>query len=51
MAQEPISVDKKKPYSPPTLTEYGNVAKLTEEKEGSKADGRSGMLMVKGGDK
>ena len=51
MAQEQVPADKKKPYTSPTLTEYGNVAKLTEEKEGSKADGRSGMLMVKGGDK
>ena len=47
MAQEPIPADKKKPYTPPTLTEYGNVAKLTG-KAGTKSDGKSGMLMVQG---
>lgn len=47
MAQEPIPTGKKKPYRSPTLTEYGNVAKLTG-KTGTKADGKSGMLMVQG---
>lgn len=52
MAQEPIPTGKKKPYRAPTLTEYGNVAKLTT-KAGSKGDGASGMQMVQGapGDK
>jgi len=29
----------KKPYQPPQLTEYGNVAKLTQNTAGSGADG------------
>ncbi|MCX5723809.1 MAG: lasso RiPP family leader peptide-containing protein [Nitrospirae bacterium] len=51
MAQEQTQTGKKKPYRAPTLTEYGNVAKLTEHKQGSKPDGKSGMIMVQGSDK
>ncbi len=47
MAQEPIPTGKKKPYRSPILTEYGNVAKLTG-KDGTKMDGKSGMIMVQG---
>lgn len=36
--QEP----NRKPYSPPTLVEYGNIAKLTQFAVGSGADG--GMM-------
>ncbi|WP_447972600.1 lasso RiPP family leader peptide-containing protein [Nitrospira sp. Kam-Ns4a] len=35
---------KKKPYRPPTLIEYGSVAKLTEKKSGTKPDGKSGRF-------
>lgn len=45
MAKEQIPTGKKKPYRAPTLTEYGNVAKLTEDKAGSKPDGKSGKQM------
>lgn len=45
MTQQQGSAGKKKPYRSPTLTEYGNVAKLTETKGGSFADGMSGMVM------
>ena len=37
--------DRRRPYKPPTLTEYGSVAKLTQFfTNGSRADG-SGMRM------
>lgn len=43
--QEPESDDRraagsqKKPYAPPVVTEYGNVAKLTQGGNGSITDG------------
>jgi hypothetical protein len=37
----------KKPYSPPTLVEYGRISKLVG-KWGSLCDGNSGMLMGTG---
>ena len=43
MAQEPIPADKKKPYTPPTLTKYGNVADATA-KTGTQADGSGNMF-------
>ncbi len=46
MTQEQTPLGMKKPYVSPTLTEYGNVAKLTETKGGSNPDGMSGMVMV-----
>lgn len=46
MAQTQNQTGKKKPYRAPTLTEYGNVAKLTEDKDGSRADGKSGRMRV-----
>jgi len=36
----------KKPYAPPTLVEYGDIAKLTQgNPTGMFADGASGMFM------
>lgn len=46
MQQKDRPAGRKKPYSPPTMLEYGSVAKLTETKGGSRADGKSGMTMV-----
>jgi hypothetical protein len=37
----------KKPYSPPTLVEYGNIAKLTQgSPSGMFPDGMAGMFMA-----
>jgi hypothetical protein len=37
----------KKPYTPPTLVEYGDIAKLTQgTPTGMFADGASGMFMT-----
>ena len=38
----------RKPYSPPTLVEYGNIAKLTQSGQGSAGDGGliGGMMMM-----
>jgi hypothetical protein len=39
---------EKKPYSPPRLTNYGNIAKLTQGGGSiNKEDGKSGMEMAK----
>ena len=41
--QEP----NRKPYSPPTLVEYGNIAKLTQSGAGSAGDGGTlGSMMM-----
>ncbi|MEW6544779.1 MAG: lasso RiPP family leader peptide-containing protein [Nitrospirota bacterium] len=48
MQRETRPVGRKKPYAPPTLLEYGSVAKLTEKKSGSIPDGKSGMTMGHG---
>lgn len=36
----------KKPYSPPRVVEYGNVAKLTRGSNGNGADAGNGMTMM-----
>lgn len=46
MQQKERPANRKKPYAPPTILEYGNVAKLTETKGGSVPDGKSGMIML-----
>lgn len=48
MSQHSAPESKKKPYAAPELVEYGSVAKLTEQKLGSRPDGKSGMTMSKG---
>lgn len=48
MQREERPAGKKKPYAPPTMLEYGSVAKLTEKKSGSVPDGKSGMTMGHG---
>ncbi len=48
MQQEARPAGSKKPYAPPTMVEYGSVAKLTEKKSGSIPDGKSGMTMSHG---
>ena len=50
MAQEtdrhPETTEPKKPYSTPTLVEYGDIAKLTQgNPSGMFGDGQSGMFM------
>lgn len=42
----PSLAGEKKSYSPPSLVEYGSIAKLTQKKGGSIPDGKSGMTMV-----
>lgn len=37
--EPPRRADGKRPYAPPTLTEYGDVAKLTQSGAGSVLDG------------
>lgn len=46
MAEQDESMQTKKPYTAPSLTEYGSVARLTEGMGGSSLDGKSGMAMV-----
>ena len=51
MAQEtghdPETAQPKKPYSTPTLVEYGDIAKLTQgNPSGMFGDGMSGMFMT-----
>ncbi|MDE3018498.1 MAG: hypothetical protein KGI53_05730 [Nitrospirota bacterium] len=48
MQPEERPAGRKKPYAPPTILEYGSVAKLTEKKSGSIPDGKSGMAMSHG---
>jgi hypothetical protein len=48
MQREERPAGRKKPYAPPTMLEYGSVAKLTEKKSGSAPDGKSGMTMGHG---
>lgn len=45
MQREERPASKKKPYAPPTIVEYGSVAKLTGKKSGTNPDGKSGMAM------
>ncbi|THI90814.1 MAG: lasso RiPP family leader peptide-containing protein [Nitrospira sp. CG24A] len=40
---DPEKTPPKKPYTTPTLVEYGDIAKLTQGGGGSVPDGMSGM--------
>jgi hypothetical protein len=43
---DPEKTQPKKPYTTPTLVEYGNIAKLTQgQPSGMFPDGGSGMFM------
>ena len=43
---DPGTIQAKKPYAPPTLVEYGDIAKLTQgNPSGMFGDGASGMFM------
>lgn len=46
MQREERPAGRKKPYAPPTILEYGSVAKLTGKKSGTNPDGKSGMVML-----
>ena len=44
---DPEKIQPKKPYTAPTLVEYGDIAKLTQgNPTGMFADGVSGMFMT-----
>ena len=44
---DPEQTPPKKPYTPPTLVEYGDIAKLTQgNPSGMFPDGASGMFMA-----
>ena len=43
---DPEKIHPKKPYTPPTLVEYGDISKLTQgNPSGMFPDGLSGMFM------
>jgi len=43
---EPSKVGIKKTYTPPSLLEYGNIAKLTQGGAGTGSDGGTGTMMM-----
>jgi len=47
LSQDPQKIQSKKPYTTPTLVEYGDIAKLTQgSPSGAFSDGNSGMFMT-----
>jgi hypothetical protein len=43
---EPSKLGIKKAYTPPSLLEYGNIAKLTQGGAGTGSDGGTGTMMM-----
>jgi len=43
---EPSKLGIKKAYTPPSLLEYGNIAKLTQGGAGTGSDGSTGSMMM-----